>query len=239
MEVALNNYLGPDDIQTGSWIETMHENGRMNKKAIKDTFFSSSSMGKTFRQIAVNLISGKGINLPRVVNTSIKHIYKDSLGTNPACPTAEMVMRYDPESWKNYFKFAFVRNPFDFEISDYFWRTKRLDKKLDFTEFLKRKLKIKNDPEGVVPFPKTNWSIYSINNEVVLDYIGIFEELNNHLNLIGKRIGLPLEVGTFPKVKSNYEKPSNFKDLYDDENKEMVYLLHKNEFDYFGYTYPY
>lgn len=239
MEVALNNYLGPDDIQIGSWTETMHGNGRMNKKAIKDAFFSPSSWGASFKQIAASVLSGKGINLPRTVNTSIKRCYNEKLGVNPACATAESVMHFDPSAWKNYFKFSFVRNPFDFEISDYFWRTKGIDQGLSFNDFLKTKLKIIDDPKGVASFPLTNWPIYSINNEVVLDYVGKFEKLNDHVPLIGKRIGLPLDIGSFPRVKSGIWKPSNFKDFYDNESIEMINTLHKNELDYFGYAYPY
>jgi hypothetical protein len=239
MEVALNNYLGPDDIQIGSWTETMRRDGKMNNKAIKDAFFSPLSWGVSLKQIAASVLSGKGINLPRVVNSSIKRYYNEKLGDNPACATAESVMNFDPSAWKNYFKFSFVRNPFDFEISDYFWRTKGIDQGLGFKEFLKKKLKITEDHKGIVPFPSTNWSIYSINNEVVLDYIGTFEKLNEHVSLIGKRIGLPLDIRSFPKVKSAILKPSNIKDFYDNESIEMVNTLHKNELNYFGYTYPY
>ena len=143
MEVALNNHLGPNDIQIGSWTESLRGNGRMNKKAIFDTFFSPVSMSNSFKQILFGLMFGKGVNFPRIVNNSIKLRYQKKLGVNPACPTAESVMQFDTFAWNNYFKFAFVRNPFDFEISDYFWRVKDMDQKIKFKEFLKRKLKIK------------------------------------------------------------------------------------------------
>lgn len=239
MEVTLNNYLGPNDIQIGSWTETLKGSGKMNKKAIIDTFFSPSSWGISFKQMIVSKLSGRKINFPRIINTSIKRCYQNKLGINPACPPADLVMQFDPDAWKDYFKFAFVRNPFDFEISDYYWRTRDIDQKPDFKEFLKRKLKIIDDPDNLVPFPPTNWPIYSINNKVVLDYVGIYENLDDHLSLIGKRIGLPLDASSIPKIKSGIKKPSNFKDLYDQESTEMVYALHKNEFDYFGYVYPY
>ena len=239
MEVVLNKYLGPNDIQIGSWTETLRGEGKMNKKAITDAFFSPSSWGSLLKNIIANKISKGEMNLPRVVNTSIKQHYQNTLGINPACPTADLVMRFDPEAWKGYFKFAFVRNPFDFEISDYFWRTKEMSQKIEFKEFLKKKLKIIDDTEEVVPFPSTNWPIYSINNVVALDYVGIFEDLNDHVTLIGNRIGLPLDINKFPRVKSGFQKPSDFRDLYDHECIEMVYILHKYEFDHFKYTYPY
>ena len=239
MEVALNKHLGPNDIQIGSWTETLREGGKMNKKAIIDSFLIPSSWGNLFRNLLVNKISKGQINLPRVVNTSIKRCYQNKLGVNPACSTADLVMRFDPKSWNDYFKFAFVRNPFDFEISDYFWRTRELTQKLPFKEFLKRKLKILDDPDNFVPSPPTNWPIYSIDNKVVLDHVGLFEDLNNHLSLVSKHIGIKLDINTFPKVKSNIKKPSKFLELYDDECKKLVYALHKYEFEEFGYTYPY
>lgn len=239
IEVALNNYLGPNDIQIGSWAETLRGNGKLNRKAIKDTFFLPSSWSFSLKQFLVSRFSKKKIDFPRFVNTSIKRCYQNKLGLNPACPTADLVMRFDPNSWKDYFKFAFARNPFDFEMSDYFWRTKEMTQKIDFKEFLKRKLKIKDDPENLVPVPSTNWPIYSINDKVVLDYIGVFEDLNYHLSFISKRIGLPLDLHSLPKVKSGNKRPSNFKNLFDNESKEMIYALHKNEFEYFKYTYPF
>ena len=32
MEVVLNKHLGPNDIQIGSWTETLRGGGKMNKK---------------------------------------------------------------------------------------------------------------------------------------------------------------------------------------------------------------
>ena len=239
MEVALNNYLGPNDIQIGSWTESLRGNGEMNRKAILDTFFSPVSIGNTLKQLIVSKFTKKGADFPRIVNTSIKLCYQKKLGINPACPTAESVKQFDPDAWKNYFKFAFARNPFDFEISDYFWRTRDMNQKIEFKEFLERKLKTKEDPENLIPFPSTNWPIYSINNKVVLDYVGIFENLKDHLSFIGERLGLPIDVNILPTIKRNTKKPFDFKNLYDQETTEMVYALHKNEFDYFGFVNPY
>ena len=39
MEVALNKYLGPNDIQIGSWTETLCGDGKMNKKQSRMHFF--------------------------------------------------------------------------------------------------------------------------------------------------------------------------------------------------------
>ena len=33
MEIILNKYLGPNDIQIGSWVETLANSGNFNKKS--------------------------------------------------------------------------------------------------------------------------------------------------------------------------------------------------------------
>ena len=74
-------------------------------------------------------------------------------------------------------------------------------KKIEFKDFLKRKLFISEDPENLVPSPPTNWPIYSINNKLVLDHIGQFEDLNNHISIIEKHIGLKLDISNYPWPK--------------------------------------
>ena len=119
IQIALNKYLGPNDIQIGSWNETLSGNGKMNRKAIMDTFFSTSSYSLFLKKFLVRKLQNKKMYFSEFVNSSIKRCYQNKLGLNPDCPTADLVMRFDPNSWKNYFKFAFVRNPFDRFVSAY------------------------------------------------------------------------------------------------------------------------
>lgn len=240
MEVMLNKYLGPHDIQIGSWPETIQAGGKMNKRAIKDAFFSPVSWSPSLRQLAASIVKGKKTDISRVANSAIKKKYSRHLGVNSSCPPAELVMDFDTVAWEDYFKFSFTRNPFDFEVSDYFWRTKGLKKRVEFKEFLRRKLDDGlHDPEGIVPFPTTNWPIYTIKDDVSVDYIGRFEDLENEVRKIGERIGLPLDINAVPKAKSTFRKAVSAQDLYDEETKEMVSLLHKKEFDMFGYGFPF
>lgn len=188
VEVLLNRYLGSDDIQIGSWPETMEAGGRMNSRAVKDAFLHPSTTGHSIKMLVANSAFRRRLDMPRVVNASIKRRYKGVLGPNASCPTAQAVMQFDAVAWDSYFKFGFTRNPFDFEVSDYFWRTKKHSGRVGFKEFLMRKLdKSRADPEGVVPFPPTNWPIYSIDDSIALDYIGRFEQLSDDLRVIGRR----------------------------------------------------
>ena len=240
MEVMLNKHLGPNDIQIGSWPETILAGGSMNKRAFKDALFYRPPWRSTFRHLSANIIRRRKLDLSQVVNASIKRKYRKILGVNPSCPIAQSVIQLDPAAWGDYFKFSFVRNPFDFEVSDYFWRTKGLPRRVEFKDFLRRKLDSGvEDPEGVVPFPPTNWPIYAIDNQVALDYVGRFEELNEHVYVIGDRLGLSLDLNSVPKAKSGIRKKIDPSEFYDKESKEMVSLLHKHEIEVFGYEFPF
>jgi hypothetical protein len=240
MEVMLNNFLGPNDIQIGSWPETIRAGGAVNKKALLDAFSSPAFLYSSLRHVLGCIKHRRKADPFIVLNSLIKKKYSKELGPNSACPNASEVMKFDPHAWNEYFKFAFVRNPFDFEISDYFWRTKLLNKPIDFKEFLSRKIDCnRSDPQKIVPFPTTNWPIFTINDKLAVDYVGRFEELEKEIKNIGARLGLSLDINIVPRAKNNYRKRTNPEDFYDRESKEMVSLLHKKELDYFGYTYPY
>lgn len=238
-EVMLNKHLGPDDIQIGSWVETINAGGKVNRRAVIDTALSPSGWHVLAKAIASCSLRRKKLVYSEVLNASIKKKYTTYFGPNASCPTAASVMNFNPEIWREYFKFAFVRNPFDFEVSDYFWRIKRLKKPLGFREFLKRKLdKCVDDPEKVVPFPVTNWPIYTISNSIAVDYVARFEDLKSEVKTIGDCVGLALDIDSVPKAKGEYRKNVSVEDLYDDESKEIVELMHKEEIDHFGYAFP-
>ena len=238
--MMLNNFLGPNDIQIGSWYETIKSGGNLNKKAFVDVFFSPLAVYLSLRQVAGSALRRQSPNLPLILNSSMKRKYSAQLGPNPSCPTAAQVSAFDPKAWSTYFKFAFVRNPYDFEVSDYFWRTKTQSPPIGFKEFLRRKLDSqRTDSEKVVPFPVINWPIYTINDTIAVSYVGRFESLANEVKTIGHKIGLPLDINAVPRAKNEHRIKTNSADLYDDESKEMVSLLHKKEIDYFKYTYPF
>ena len=72
IEVMLNKYLGPDDIQIGSWPETILAGGKINKRALKDAFCYPSLWFSFFKQLSANIIRQKKLDISQAVNSSIK-----------------------------------------------------------------------------------------------------------------------------------------------------------------------
>ena len=146
------------------------------------------------------------------------------------------------EYWDDYFKFAFIRNPWSLEVSWYFWK-KQFLKNLTFKEFIKNedlnktvKLSSEFDDKKLFNiFPNlTNCFDYlQINDEIEVDFVGRFENLKEHLSLISKKLNISI-----PKLGPvNMTDHEDFKKYYDDETREIIGKKYKKDIDFFGYTF--
>ncbi|MCP4111788.1 MAG: sulfotransferase family protein [Desulfobacteraceae bacterium] len=93
------------------------------------------------------------------------------------------------EMFDDYFKFTIVRNPWTRMVSIY--KYLRFDKKCDFKTFLMGEFKnrIFEDKNWFVG-PQSDF-LYNDNGDLLVDYIGRFEDLQNSFDHVCKAIGLP------------------------------------------------
>lgn len=100
--------------------------------------------------------------------------------------------------WKNYYKFCFDRNPWEKAISLYYWQTRNHKNKPSFENYLKQ----------LKPIRLTNYRKYTINNEVVVDKVYKFENLEKAKCEISKILNFPeiLELPITKKIsRTNHE----------------------------------
>jgi hypothetical protein len=118
---------------------------------------------------------------------------------------------------KNYKSFCIVRNPWDRVVSYYFYQFKD---KMSFREFAK---KSKDTQLGYV----------KVNNEVSVDYIVRFENLQSSLDDTIQKLNIPnLNIG--------YRNPSShrhYTEYYDTETKKFVLKNYETDIEYFGYEF--
>ena len=90
------------------------------------------------------------------------------------------------EFWRNYFKFAFVRNPWDRQISQYLYKTKSKRARQNLERFMARKKRAY----------VTSYEIYTIDGEVAVDDVGSYETLEVDLVTALAREGVkqPIEI---------------------------------------------
>jgi hypothetical protein len=237
LSVLLNQYLGPEDIQIGSWRETIETGGKLNKFAKNLMLREATSHPTHMGKMAAKYCSGNRRRFGAYVNNTIKKQFKNTFGISGAHATSTEISHYFSDYWNDYFKFCFIRNPFEHAISDFYW-SQCPRKSVSFEEFLLRKLDLcRPDPEGVVSRPITNWPIYTISEQIAVNFIGKFENINEDLATIGRTIGLskPLRFGSY-KAKGNVRASSGL-ELYNETCIELVYKIYADEIREFRYTF--
>ena len=144
----------------------------------------------------------------------------------------------DSEIYESYFKFTFVRNPWDRLVSRYAWgclrnkdslpRPPRVHSTsgsvfLDFTDYIKN---INEDRFGV--FIQNQWN-YA--HECV--FIGKFENLQEDFNVVCDNIGISRK--KLPRI--NKSKHKHYTEYYDEETKQNVAEKYAKDIEMFGYEF--
>jgi hypothetical protein len=139
------------------------------------------------------------------------------------------------ETWDEYFKFCFERNPWDRVISMYSWRTRKLQSRPTLLEFLRSEDE-KEIPEGN-NIKISNFDIYSIDGDIVVDHVGLYENLNSELERIAMLLNLPEEI-QLPRAKgSAREDRRHYREIMGHEERSIVDRACAKEIAHFGYSF--
>jgi len=146
------------------------------------------------------------------------------------------------EFWDSYFKFSFVRNPWDLVISNFIWAhlgLKRAPNKQNLKEFI-LDIKSKVKPARFLD-PKSEW-VWSCDQfsfladsegAICMDFIGRFENLQEDFNIACDKMGTPRQ----KLPHTNKTKHKHYTEYYDDETKQIVAEKYAKDIDYFGYQF--
>ncbi len=138
------------------------------------------------------------------------------------------------------FKFAFVRNPWDLQVSSFHHirreRPHVMQGKDDFEAFLKWKL----DPEREYQYHiDTSIELQSdylidLHGHVVVDFIGHYETLQEDFNEACRHVGIkPFDLPHKRKAKDR----SDYRKYYSDETTKMVARHFERDIDILKYTF--
>ncbi|KPA18984.1 Carbohydrate sulfotransferase, 8-13 [Candidatus Magnetomorum sp. HK-1] len=137
--------------------------------------------------------------------------------------------------WDDYFKFAFIRNPWDRLVSWYYMcvqkpeNYKRLYIKNNFKDFSDFLI---NGTKGLAQRCSYNQVDFITNNdgEIILDFIGRFENYNNDIKKISSQLGVELDVLNFNKSEHEH-----YRNYYTEKTKKIVEDRFMNDIKCFNY----
>jgi hypothetical protein len=138
----------------------------------------------------------------------------------------------DPAKFAEYFKFAFVRNPFDRFISYCSFITRERGAfKTDPQKVMRRVLA--NPPSEHVLFWPQNTFLVDGEGKLLTDYIGRVETMQQSFEFIASKIGVP----AVQLQKVNATERSAYRDYYDQELIDGVAKLYADDLKLFEYDF--
>ena len=143
--------------------------------------------------------------------------------------------------FESLFKFAFVRNPWDLQVSSFHHirreRPHLMNGITDFEEFLRWKL----DPDRPYQF-HLDTSIeqqidylVDLEGEIIVDYIGRYESLEDDFQFICERIGVPHL--TLPHKRKASDRADDYRSYYSDQTAALVSEHFRRDIEAFGYSF--
>jgi len=139
--------------------------------------------------------------------------------------------------YQSYYTFTFVRNPFDFLVSLYFYisqsKIHRDHKKvvdMDFPEFLRWHL-------SSSPPLQLDFITHPSDGHRLVDYIGRFETLAEDIKMIQKTLGLEVAHSIKHKNPSLKRDSKDYKQYYDKQSRILVSEYFQKDLKMLGYDF--
>ena len=143
--------------------------------------------------------------------------------------------RVNSTQFREYFKFSFVRNPWD---RAYSWyqnvmrdpvQRQRLgeNSEVQFADFLRRRI-------GKGMLKRQTYWLKNFAGEVGVDFVGRFEKLNRDFEFVCKTIGLE-NINLPHEIKGSHKQ--SYTDAYNSQLRELVAEFYAEEINEFGYQF--
>ena len=145
--------------------------------------------------------------------------------------------------WSRYFTFGFVRNPWDKMVSSFFfYKNGRVSKRIKNRKTVKLRYRLAHLLSCLLPFrawelfysgtPCTDFLCDEEDN-LLVDYVGRFETLEQDLKYVFTRIGL--EWLNLPHVNASRHK--SYRTYYGPITRRVIQNRFQSDIDRFGYSF--
>ena len=144
------------------------------------------------------------------------------------------------EVYNQFFKFVFVRNPWDLQVSSYHHIHREKPEVLKGVQNFRDFLRLKFDPKREYDFmldisAQRQWEyVVGLNGELIVDFIGRYEDLLNDYKKICEHIGIRYKELPHRRKADNRKV---YRDYYDQETAELVERHYRKDIEMFGYSF--
>jgi hypothetical protein len=137
-----------------------------------------------------------------------------------------------PEAFDGYFKFAFVRNPFDRFVSFCAFATRQDGAFEADPQGVMRRF-LAEPPTQQILFRPQHTFVADANGKLLTDEIGRVEEMQLSYDAICRKLGIP----SAQLEKVNSSRRNDYRGYYDQALIDGVAALYQRDLDLFGYTF--
>lgn len=184
------------------------------------------------------------VHVPKCAGVSVSSALFGSLaGGHRRIGTYRLV--YSRREFRNYFKFAFVRNPWDrllsafrflknggFGPEDEQWTQENLSRYPDFDGFVRQWVNRKNILSWPHFLPQTHF--ICVDGRLPLDFLGRFEKLAEDYSYVCQRLGIDSPLSVHNQTKT---RQSDYRDFYNDETRNIVAEVYREDISTLGYSF--
>lgn len=210
MEAALSEVCGPDDIITPTSDELMRtrQSGRAQNYRLDHPLVPKRPLWRRL------------LGRP-------ERFYHPSVGYYEHMPAWRVKAYLGEDTWNAYYKFTFERNPWDREVSWYFYKTKSKAQRPEFERFLADR-----DRAWV-----ENYDLYTIDGDICMDFVGRYENLNQDFKKAMQQIDLENKVDLLSSNRSPDHGARDYRDYYTERTRDLMADWYAREIAAFGYEF--
>jgi hypothetical protein len=182
------------------------------------------------------------VHIRKTAGNSIRNILGDCDGESSGLHFHDHLSHHkkylSEQQFSEYFKFTFVRNPWDSRVSLYKYLANgghgsltRYANRLTFKDWVKRysdRVKVNTTHTG-----RTQLSYIKPIED--MDFVGKLENLQEDFNIICDKIGIPSQ--ELPHHNKSKPKHKHYTEYYDDETRQIVAEKYAKDIEYFGYEF--
>jgi len=173
------------------------------------------------------------IEVPKTASNSVRAI----LGSppRPHLNLWQVAQEVDRERFNSYFKFGFVRNPWDRAVSLYERREGlQLRNRMSFDEFIDWMPFASSTCMHPVPHRyQLDWFV-NPHGDVIADFIGRYESIEHDWTRVAGRLGIDAPL---PRVNVNTEKNRHYTEYYNERTRALVASRFAVDIEHFGYEF--